>query len=196
GIKRQLGKHQQKITKAVNRLVSKNLLLKNSIGYSLTAKGTTILSDIVKLQNTVDLHKSSNEFLQQRIIFSSTIALEEVANLLVGKWFGSFRYISHTDGKHLTIRWQLVDSRSSAVLQVYQDEAIISIIPDRNTPQKYSYEQALTDLSHYFVDLLETFGIQISIGFEGWRQNSISQIEYQQQLFSWLNSSSKTLTQN
>ena len=129
GIKRQLGKHQQKITKAVNRLLSKNLICKNNIGYSISSKGTAVLSEVIKVQNAVDLHQSTDDFLQQRIVFNENLPLAEIASLLVGKWFGSFRYISHTDGKDLIVRWQLVDSRASATLHVFEDEAFLSIIP-------------------------------------------------------------------
>ena len=116
GIKRQLGKHQQKITKAINRLVTKELISKSEVGYSLSKKGTNILSQIVSLNNAYDLYKSSNTFLEQRIIFDKSVSLEDIAMQLIGKWFGSFRYISHTEGKQLIIRWQLADSKASAIL--------------------------------------------------------------------------------
>ncbi|NHJ40511.1 MAG: hypothetical protein FK731_10810 [Asgard group archaeon] len=187
GIKRQLGKHQQKITKAVNRLLSKDLIYKNESGYSISPKGTTVLSEIIKVQNAIDLHQSSEKLLQQRIIFNTKAPLDEIASLLVGKWFGSFRYISHTEGKNLTIRWQLVDSRASATLQIFEDETILTIIPESNDNQQFFYEQALEDLSQYFIELLASFGIHSNIDFEGWRRTSISEIEYQQKLLSWLN---------
>jgi len=188
GIKRQLDKHQQKITKAVNRLLSKNLICKNSFGYSISSKGTAILSEIIKLQNAVDMQQSTNEFLQQRITFNEKIPLDDITSLLVGKWFGSFRYISHTEGKDLVIRWQLVDSRASATLHVYSDEAILNIIPDKHDTQKFSYEQALDDLSRYFIEILSSLGISAVIENEGWRNNSLSGIEFQQMFSAWLNS--------
>ncbi|MBN1328955.1 MAG: hypothetical protein JXA54_05735 [Candidatus Heimdallarchaeota archaeon] len=196
GIKRQLGKHQQKITKAVNRLLSKDLITKTNIGYSISQKGSSILSEVIKSQNAIDLHQSNNEFLQQKLLFNYKVALDEIANLLIGKWFGSFRYISHTEGKNLTIRWQLVDSRSSATLQVYNDEAIITVIPETNNHQKFTYEQAMNELSQYFCNLVNALGIQPNIVFQGWKRNTFSEIEYQQRLLSWLNTSNKTLAEN
>jgi hypothetical protein len=191
GIKRQLGKHQQKITKAVNRLLSKDLIYKNDIGYSISPKGTTVLSEIIKVQNAVDLQQSTEKYLQQRITFNVKVPLDEITSMLVGKWFGSFRYISHTEGKNLTIRWQLVDTRASATLQIYEDEAFITIIPDTNDIQQFSYEQALVDLSQYIIELLSSFGIDSNIDFEGWRMSSMSEIEYQQKLLTWLNTYDK-----
>lgn len=196
GIKRQLGKHQQKITKAVNRLLSKGLVTKNDIGYSLSPKGTTIISEIVKMQNAVDLAKGPEEYLQQSMIFTSKVPLDDIASMLVGKWFGSFRYISHTEGQSFVIRWQLVDSRSSATLHVYENNAILTIIPEKNNLQKFFYEQALDDLSHYIIEILNSLGIKSTIDFEGWRRSTISKIEYQQKLLSWLNTSNKTMSEN
>ena len=189
GIKRQLGKHQQKITKAVNRLVSKGLIYKNSAGYSISQKGTTILSEIIKLQNAVDLHKATDKYLEQRIIFDSKISLEKIAFLLVGKWFGSFRYISHTEGKQLTVRWQLVDTKASATLKLFPDEAILNIVPENDEKLLFTYEQALEDLSQYFIGLIESQGVHAEIDHEGWQNSSISEIEYQQRLTSWLRTS-------
>jgi DNA-binding MarR family transcriptional regulator len=188
GIKRQLGKHQQKITKAVNRLLSKNLICKNTLGYSISSKGTAILSEVIKLQNAVDLQQSADDYLQQRITFNEKIPLDDITTLLVGKWFGSFRYISHTEGKDLVIRWQLVDSRASAILHVFDDEAILNIIPDKQDSQKFSYEQALDDLSRYFFEILSSLGINAIIEFEGWRRRSFSEIDFQQRFTTWLSS--------
>jgi len=196
GIKRQLGKHQQKITKAVNRLLTKGLLYKNNGHYSLSQKGTQILSEIVKLQNAIDLHQSSNEFLEQRIIFNSKIPLDILSSFLIGKWFGAFRYISHTEGKNFIIRWQLVDSRSIATLQIYANEAFITIIPENGAIQKFRYEEALHSLSQYIVSLLKSLGVETTVEFEGWRKSSTTKIEYQQQLLSWLNSTKNLLPEN
>ena len=186
GIKRQLGKHQQKITKAINRLVTKGLLSKNDTGYSISHKGTSVLSQVIKLQNTIDMHKATDRYLEQRIIFDSNISLDEIANLLVGKWFGSFRYISHTEGKQLIVRWQLVNTKSSATLKLLPDEAILNIIPDSNDLLQFSYEQALEDLSQHIITLVASLGVRATIESEGWQNSSISEIEYAQKLTSWL----------
>lgn len=186
GIKRQLGKHQQKITKAINRLVSKGLISKINAGYSISHKGTSILSHVIKLQNTVNMRKATDKYLEQRIIFNSKISLDEIAILLIGKWFGSFRYISHTEGKQLTVRWQLVNTKSSATLKLLPDEAILNIIPDSNDMLQFSYEQALEDLSQYIISLVTSLGVESTIDSEGWQNNSISEIEYAQKLTSWL----------
>ncbi|NHJ86782.1 MAG: hypothetical protein FK734_15065 [Asgard group archaeon] len=195
GIKRQLGKHQQKITKAVNRLLSKELITKSEIGYSLSEKGTTILSEIIKMQNAVNLHQFTDSYLQQRIMFNAKVPLDELAALLIGKWFGAFRYISHTEGKELVIRWQLVDSRASATLRVYNNEAIINILPDKNDNQNYKYEQAMDELSQYIFQVLTNFGIDSEIKYNDWQRSTTSEIEYQKQLITWLNTS-KSLPEN
>ena len=197
GIKRQLGKHQQKITKAINRLISKELILKNGDGYSISIKGTTILSEIIKQQNAIDLHKSTDEYLEQKILFNKKISLEKIAMLLIGKWFGSFRYISHTEGKQLVIRWQLVDSRASATIKIMPNEAILNVMPDSNGNQYYSSEQAMDELAKYLVDVLQSFGINPTIVYIGWKNSSLSVLDYQQRLTSWLRTSTlKTHSEN
>ncbi len=197
GIKRQLGKHQQKITKAINRLVSKGLISKNNTGYSISHKGTSVLSQVIKLQNTVDMHKASDKYLEQRIVFNTKISLEEITIRLVGKWFGSFRYISHTEGKQLIVRWQLVNTKSSATLKLLPDEVILNIIPDSNDLLQFSYEEALEDLSQYIISIVTDLGVQSTIESEGWRNSSISEIEYAQRLSSWLgNYNAASLSEN
>jgi DNA-binding MarR family transcriptional regulator len=186
GLKRQLGKHQQKITKAVNRLLSKGLISKKDTGYSISPKGTNVLSEIIKVQNAVDLNQSNETYLQQRITFNKQVPLDELTSMLIGKWFGSFRYISHTEGKNLIIRWQLVDNRASATLNLDNYGAVLTIIPDNKDFQHYIYEQALDDLSQYIITLINSFGIQSTIDFEGWGKSSISKIQYQQQFITWL----------
>ncbi|RLI72374.1 MAG: hypothetical protein DRP02_01825 [Candidatus Gerdarchaeota archaeon] len=196
GIKRQLGKHQQKITKAVNRLLTKELLYKNKNHYSLSQKGLAILSEIVKVQNAIDLHQSSTEFLQQIVVFDSNIPLDDFSSFLVGKWFGAFRYLSHTEGKNFIIRWQLVDSRSIASLEIYKNELILTIIPEKNDKQKLPYEQALDSLSQYITTFLKSLGVTPTTEYQGWRKSSVSKIEYQQKLLSWLNSAKSFLSEN
>ena len=132
GIKRQLGKHQQKITKAINRLVTKNLITKNPFGYSLSPEGTRVLLEISKLQNAINLQPSNEAFLEQRIIFDKPLSIEKLSPLLVGKWFSSFRYISHSEGKTLVLRWQLVDSQTKATIIVSESEAILNIAEAQN----------------------------------------------------------------
>ncbi|NHJ05446.1 MAG: hypothetical protein EAX90_11515 [Candidatus Heimdallarchaeota archaeon] len=197
GIKRQLGKHQQKITKAINRLVSKNLLQKNGDGYSLSSKGTIILSQVVNQQNAVDLHKSTENYLEQRILFDKKVSLEQIAALLIGKWFGSFRYISHTEGKQLIVRWQLVDSRASASMKIFPTEAVLNIMPDNNGNQIYSSDQAMEELSQYFLDLLISLEVEPTIDSQEWKNSSLSVIDYQQRLSSWLRTNNnKQLSEN
>ena len=196
GIKRRLGKHQQKITKAVNRLVEKELISKNNSGYSISQKGTSILSEVIKLQNAVDLHHSSDHFLERKIAFNREIPLDEFALMLIGKWFGSFRYISHTEGKQLVVRWQLVDSKSSATLRIFRDEAIIDIIPDTSDKQFFAYEQVMDELTQYLVDLITSMGVRVSVVSEGWTKSPAVEIDYQEKLSSWLNMQSKVMSEN
>ncbi|MHA1243388.1 MAG: hypothetical protein ACTSXA_14035 [Candidatus Heimdallarchaeota archaeon] len=196
GIKRRLGKHQQKITKAVNRLVEKELISKKNSGYSISSKGTSILSEVIKLQNAVDLHQTSDRFLQKRIAFNRELSLDELALMLIGKWFGSFRYISHTEGKQLTVRWQLVDNKSSATLRIYRDEAIIDIIPDTKDKQLFAYEQALEELTQYLVDLIASMGVRVTVVSEGWTKSPADEIDFQEKLSSWLNMQSNIIPEN
>ena len=143
--------------------------------------------------NNKGCFSSSN--LEQKIITNQNIPIDQLAQLLVGKWFGSFRYISHTEGKQLVIRWQLVDSKSSAILRVLKNTAIINIIPDKNDNQTFSYERSLEELSHYLQDLLTTIGIESFISVEGWN-NPTLEIDYQKRLSSWLNTFNQALTEN
>jgi DNA-binding MarR family transcriptional regulator len=196
GIKRRLGKHQQKITKAINRLVTKGLVKKENIGYSISPKGTTILSQVIQLQNAVDLHHGSEKVLEQYIIFNKKIAIDEIADLFIGKWFGPFRYVSHTKGEQLVINWQLVDSKTTATLQISNNKAVLHIIPNNGDNQQVDHEQVLEELCQFLVSSLKNFNIDASIEYEQWKTNPSTEIDYQAKLSSWLKSSSQNIIEN
>ncbi|MBD3191478.1 MAG: hypothetical protein GF308_12590 [Candidatus Heimdallarchaeota archaeon] len=196
GIKRKLGKHQQKVTKAINRLISKDFINKNSFGYSIAPKGRKILSEIVKLQNAIELQLSAKEFLEQKLEFTEPLPLSQVADLLVGKWFSSFRYISHSGGENLIIRWQIVNSKTSATLLLSPEEGILTIYPSENDHPGL-VEKALADFSSFVQESIETaLDIQAMVTSQGWQNNVATKIDYQQRLTSWLRNCSKNIPEN
>ncbi|MEA2070514.1 MAG: hypothetical protein U9O98_04410 [Asgard group archaeon] len=187
GIKRKLDKHQQKIAKAIDRLISKNLILKTNSGYyTISTKGTDILSSIMKVQNAIDLYKPTEDYFERKITFDSKVGLDELCSKLVGKWFGPFRYLSHSLGKNLIIRWQLVQSKTLATMLISPNDAILSIYPTKDELTTISIEEAMTELMNYLIDYLDKYAIKTKINYTEWKINHGQKVDYQEKLSSWL----------
>jgi DNA-binding MarR family transcriptional regulator len=190
GLKRQLGKHQQKVTKAINRLLSKGFISKNGDnGYSISRKGRSVLAEIVQEQNAVNLHQSLDRYYEQRLVFEPPISLSEIGSIFIGKWFGSFRYLSHSQNKDsFVIRWQIVESKTIASFTISHNEGIITIFPIQNKNKRHqkATEVILQELSQFIFDSLEAIDIIPSITSEGWRKNRLTELDYEQKLMNWL----------
>lgn len=122
GLKRLTQIHQAKLTKAINRLVEKRLLQKAEAGYKLTNSGNECFSRL--LQN----FRSSNDILPKKVY--SHVAqgqvqglnlnytdYENIADSLVGKWFGRFRFTSKIEYDNaIELGWISTNGSISAAL--------------------------------------------------------------------------------
>lgn len=112
GLKRRLGIHQQKLTKALRRLQDKGLIQKITEGYILTKMGGKMLLDYlmtcpgVATMNPLRCASISYELENTRL------TMDMFVQQLYGKWFSNYRYV----GKAET-----------------QDRAIVEFTNDENT---------------------------------------------------------------
>jgi len=102
GLVRKLGIHQQSLTRSLHRLENSGLIEKTDYGYKLTKN----LDSILVQKSRLDLENLSNKISHQYGIFEQILQLyiptnvkvEDVINKLLGRWFGTLRWIGIVEG--------------------------------------------------------------------------------------------------
>lgn len=102
GLARKLGMHQQSLSRSLHRLENSGLVEKSQTGY----RPSKNLRSILAKRSRLDLENLSKKILKQHVPFAqvlqlyipTTVKVEEIVNNLVGKWFGSLRWIGLIDG--------------------------------------------------------------------------------------------------
>lgn len=85
GIKRRLGMHPERLSRALHRLEREGLVEKTEIGYRLTSQFKSVISptDLLPLANSVPILQT---FLPPEV------EIHRLADYLRGSWFGSLRW--------------------------------------------------------------------------------------------------------
>ncbi|MDE1765174.1 MAG: helix-turn-helix transcriptional regulator [Thaumarchaeota archaeon] len=102
GLARKIGMHQQSLSRSLRRLESSGLVEKSQTGYRLSKS----LRSIMVKKSRLDLEHLSKKISKQHLQFvqvlqlyvPTTVAVEEIVGKLVGKWFGSLRWIGLVEG--------------------------------------------------------------------------------------------------
>ena len=102
GLVRKLGIHQQSLTRSLRRLESAGLVKKTDYGYKLTKN----LDSILVKKSRIDLENLSKSMSHQyeqfeqilQLYIPTDIKVEDVVNKLLGKWFGTLRWIGMVEG--------------------------------------------------------------------------------------------------
>ena len=102
GLVRKLGIHQQSLTRSLHRLESAGLVKKTDYGYKLTKN----LDSILVKKSRIDLENLSKRISHQyeqfeqilQLYIPTDIKVEDVINKLLGKWFGTLRWIGIIEG--------------------------------------------------------------------------------------------------
>jgi DNA-binding MarR family transcriptional regulator len=102
GLVRKLGIHQQSLTRSLHRLENAGLVKKTDYGYKLIKNLDTVL---VK-KSRIDLENLSKRISHQygqfeqiiQLYIPTSIKVEDVVNKLLGKWFGTLRWIGIVEG--------------------------------------------------------------------------------------------------
>lgn len=123
-MKRITSLHQARLTKAVNRLMSKDLLIKEKFGYTLTEEGYVLFKRLHQQYNKLTLKQVTELYIhvaegniQGPII--SDLQNSPIEKALVGKWFGRYRYTSKIKNRDsMEIGWISTDSLVSASLRI------------------------------------------------------------------------------
>lgn len=102
GLVRKLGIHQQSLTRSLHRLENAGLVKKTEYGYKLTKN----LDSVLVKKSRIDLENLSKRISHQFAPFEQIIQLyiptnvkvEDLVNKLLGKWFGTLRWIGIVEG--------------------------------------------------------------------------------------------------
>ena len=102
GLVRKLGIHQQSLARSLHRLESSGLIIKTQYGYKLTKS----LDSILIKKSRIDLENLSKRISNQYAPFEqiiqmyipTSVKVEEIVNKLLGKWFGTLRWIGIVEG--------------------------------------------------------------------------------------------------
>ena len=102
GLVRKLGIHQQSLARSLHRLENAGLVKKTDYGYKLTKNLDSVLVkksriDLENLSKTISNQYAQFEQIIQLYI-PTTVKVENVVDRLLGKWFGTLRWIGVVEG--------------------------------------------------------------------------------------------------
>ncbi len=102
GLVRRLGLHQQSLARSLHRLESAGLVKKTDHGYKLTKNLDLVLVkksriDLENLSKTISHQHTQFEQIIQLYI-PTTVKVEDIVMKLLGKWFGTLRWIGIVEG--------------------------------------------------------------------------------------------------
>ncbi len=102
GLVRKLRIHQQSLTRSLHRLESAGLVKKTDYGYKITKNLDSVLVkksriDLENLSKTISHQYAQFEQIIQLYI-PTTVKVEDIVANLLGKWFGTLRWIGIVEG--------------------------------------------------------------------------------------------------
>ncbi|MDE1876339.1 MAG: hypothetical protein KGH86_05885 [Thaumarchaeota archaeon] len=102
GLVRKLGIHQQSLARSLHRLESAGLVKKTDYGYKITNNLDLVLAkksriDLENLSKTISPQYAQFEQIIQLYI-PTTVKVEDIVAKLLGKWFGTLRWIGIVEG--------------------------------------------------------------------------------------------------
>ncbi|MHA1911447.1 MAG: MarR family transcriptional regulator [Candidatus Kariarchaeaceae archaeon] len=97
GIKRRAGLHQQKISRALSRLVQKDLIQTNTDGsHKITQLGFTLAKPLFTGNKRVNDYSKIGLLEHRHTLVYSHSTFPFLRTALVGKWFDQYRFVSQT----------------------------------------------------------------------------------------------------
>ena len=124
GLKREISIHQARLTKAINRLIEKNLLQKTDIGYALTRDGSRLFEKLFSQYGRT--WSSVGEKLYVNVATGTiqgpkltSSQISQIERTFAGKWFGKYRFLSKIDyDGFYEICWMSTNGSIYATLRV------------------------------------------------------------------------------
>jgi hypothetical protein len=137
GIKAKLNLHQQKLTKALERLTQKNLIDKTLNGYRLSKDAMKIVNSFLTSvgSNPNPDPKESIGFEVKIPLSSKNNELFKLVYLLKGRWFANWRWIGmFQDQASLKMEWQSISGELEACLCINENRLCIALFDKNSSP--------------------------------------------------------------
>ena len=153
GIKTKLNLHQQKLTKALERLTQKNLIDKTLNGYRLSKNAIKIVNSVLS-----SIGSNPNPDPKEYIGFEIKVPLNSKNNdlfklvyLLKGRWFANWRWIGMFQNQtSLKMEWQSISGDLEACLCINENQLCIALFDKNSSPPtvkldllKYEFDKFL-----------------------------------------------------
>ena len=112
GLRRQMNMHQEKLSRALQRLEGDGLVARSSKGYSLTPRGKFITQNLSLMSPKV-----YTAILQSMLPGDRSPA--DLSEHIEGRWSGDLRWLgSKEEGDELALKWMLGDRGAEVVLRL------------------------------------------------------------------------------
>ena len=112
GLRRQTNLHQEKLSRALQRLEEEGFVRHGPKGYSLTPRGACIAQQLFLVPPKV-----YTTILQSML--PGNVTPSELSKYLEGRWFGDLRWLGSKDeGEEQVLRWVLEGSGAEVVLRL------------------------------------------------------------------------------
>ena len=165
GIKTKLHLHQQKLTKALERLTQKNLIDKTLNGYRLSKNSVKIINSFLS-----SIGSSSNPEPKEPIGFEMKIPLNSKNNelfrliyLLKGRWFANWRWIGmFQDQSSLKMEWQSITDDMEACLCINENRLCIALFDKNSSPSNINIELLSDEFNKFLRKIQNIMNINLN----------------------------------
>lgn len=119
GLRRKMHVHQEKLSRALQRLEREGLVLKTRRGYALTPRGVGVAQRFLS-PRTQELRTVLQSYLPGGVDPSL------IARHLEGRWFGNVRWLGQRDAeKEIQLLWVTFEPEVEVVLRLMWGQAIV-----------------------------------------------------------------------
>ena len=126
GLKRKLGMHQEKLSRALHRLESDQLVERTDDGYRLTSRGSRIIH--VPVGGT-----SSKGIKVLETNLPTDVSTSDVISKLKYSWFSTLRWLGYTEiNDEVILTWVSEDGDTQVRARFKANHLTIEIAPDSN----------------------------------------------------------------
>ncbi len=147
GLRRQTNLHQEKLSRALQRLEDEDMVSRGPRGYSLTSRGQTFARQLLQAPP-----KIFTTVLQS--ILPGGASPRELASHLEGRWLGDLRWLGSIDeGGETVLRWLLESTGNEVVLRMSWGQIVV----ETDAGTEAAMEEAFVAAHQLLFSLLQPF---------------------------------------
>lgn len=147
GLKIRSNLHQEKLSRSLKRLKELGLINKTKLGYNFNKKEKFIFSKLKSILNVERNNKTKyTQIIQVTVPFQ--ISNEQIVQKLVGKYFGSLRWIGIIQNiKGYQLKWKEIENFIEIVVYLSNNNIIIETNDDNllNISKAFSYSTKIIE---------------------------------------------------